>query len=162
MDFADRYFQLTNQNPYIQSVIRPTGTLVKKIPFTYDAVIGTAAVPLTLANGQISTYLSTLSDSDFVLTSISACMNQTANSDMKSNRNVSLQVLDTSTGKTFFSAAGVVSLVAGGGGFPLIGAAPRVIRPNTVLQLFGQNRDTTTDYYQMFVSLNGSRLFYDS
>jgi hypothetical protein len=159
-DFAQRYFELTNQDPYIQSVARPGQVIVKKMPFNYPAVIGSAAVPLSFANGAQSTTLITLADSDFVLTSLSASVNLTANSDMKFNRNLTLQIQDTSTGKFFFSQPTVVTLVAGGGGFPFIFPAPRVIRPNTGLLITAQNRDNVTNYFQMFVNLGGTRIFY--
>lgn len=159
-DFAQRYFDLTNQDPYIQSVARPGQTIVKKMPYEYGAVIGNAATPLTLANGALAATITTLADSDFVLTSLAACVNITANGDMKFNRNLTLQIQDTSTGKFFFSAPTVTSLVAGGGGFPFIFPAPRVIRPNTTLLLTGQNRDTAQNYFQMFVILGGTRIFY--
>lgn len=159
-DFAQRYFELSNQDPYIQSVKRPGATIVKKMSYVYDTTIGTAAQPLTLANGALTVNLTMLADSDFILTYLSACMNLTANGDMKSNRNLTLQILDTSTGKLFFSQPTVTTLVAGGGGFPFIFPAPRVIRPNTTLQLTGQNRDVLQDYNQMFVALGGTRIFY--
>lgn len=159
-DFAQRYFELTNQDPYIQSVKRPDQVLVKKMPYAYEAFIGTAAVPLTFANGAQVATLTTLADSDFVLTSLAASVNITANGDMKFNRNLTLQILDTATGKSFFNVPTVVTLVAGGGGFPFLFPAPRVIRPNATLILTAQNRDTGQDYNQMFVALGGTRLFY--
>jgi hypothetical protein len=158
-DFAQRHFDLTNQDPYIQSVARPGATIVKKMSYVYNVVIGTPQ-PLTFASGAINANLTTLADSDFVLTYLSACVNITANGDMKVNRNLTLQIQDTSTGKFFFSAPTVVSLVAGAGGFPFVFPAPRVIRPNTTLTLTAQNRDTAQDYNNMFVALGGTRIFY--
>jgi hypothetical protein len=159
-DFARRYFDLSNQDPYIQSVARPGQTIIKKMPYEYGAVIGTAAAPLTFANGALTATIITLADSDFILTSLAVCVNIAVNGDMKFNRNLTLQIQDTSTGKFFFSAPTVTSLVAGGGGFPFIFPAPRVIRPNTGLLLTGQNRDTAQAYNQMFITLGGTRIFY--
>ena len=50
--------------------------------------------------------------------------------------------------------------MAGGGGFPFIFPAPRVIRPNTNLLLTALNRDTAQNYVQMFLTLGGTRIFY--
>lgn len=161
-DFAQRYFELSNQDPYIQSVVRPGATLVKKMSYVYDTVIGTAARPLSLANGAVSVSLTTLADSDFALTWLSASVQTSVNSDMKFNRNLTLQILDTSNGKSFFSQPTVVTLVAGAGGFPFRFPAPRVIRPNVTLTLTAQNRDTAQDYFEMFVALGGTRYFYAS
>lgn len=164
--FAQRYFELTNQDPYIQSVARPGQTITKKMPYEYGVAIGAQTVNgllqpnLTLAAGAITTALATLADSDFVLSALSASVNISANSDMKFNRNLTLQIVDASTGKYFFSAPTVMALCAGGGGFPLVFAAPRVLRPNTILNVTAQNRDTGQDYLTMFVTLHGTRIFY--
>lgn len=154
--FAERYFDLSNQDPYIQSVIRPGQVLVKKMPYEYGAVIG----PSLVLNTPMQTTIVTLADSDFALTSLAVGVNQTANGDLKFNRNLTIQITDLSTGKPFFSAPAVTSLVAGGGGFPFVYVAPRVIRPNSGLQIIVNNRDTAVTYYQMFVTLGGTRLFY--
>jgi hypothetical protein len=159
-DFAQRYLDLTNQDPYIQSVARPGAVIVKKMSYVYNVVIGQPQ-PLTLAALTVNASLTTLADSDFVLTYLSACVNITPAGDMKVNRNLTLQIQDTSTGKFFFSAPTVMSLVAGAGGFPFVFPAPRVIRPNTTLQLSAQNRDTAQDYNNMFVALGGTRIFYE-
>jgi hypothetical protein len=159
--FDQRYFELSNADPYIQSVARPGQTIVKKMPYEYGVVIGSAATPLAVG-ATIQAMLITLADSDFILTSLAIGYNLTANSDLKFNRNLTIQIQDTSTGKTFFNVPTVTSLVAGGGGFPFIFPAPRVIRPNTGLLLTAANRDTITNYYQMFVTLGGTRIFYAS
>jgi hypothetical protein len=160
-DFADRYFALTNQDPYIQSVARPGQTITKKMPYNYGVVVGNATTPLTLFAGTITQTMITLADSDFVMSGLSAGVNITANSDMKFNRNITLQIQDLSTGKFFFSQPTVVTLVAGGGGFPLIYPAPRVIRPNSTLLFSAQNRDTAQDYLSLFITLCGTRIFYE-
>lgn len=168
MTYLDRYAELSNQDPYIQSVKRPGQNIVKKMPYAYQGIVGgplsptgVATTPLTLAAGAVQTTVSMQADSDFVLTSLAVCVNITTNGDMKFNRNLTLQIQDTSTGKLFFSAPCVTSLAGGGGGFPFIFPAPRVLRPNIVLLLTGQNRDTAVNYNAMFVTLGGTRIFYD-
>jgi hypothetical protein len=157
---AQRYFDLSNQDPYIQSVARPGQTIVRKIPYQYGVVVGTAVAPLSLANGPQTASIVTLSDSDFIVTDLSAGVNITANGDMKFNRNLTLQIQDQSTGKFFFNQPTVVTLVAGGGGFPFRFPAPRVVAPNVQLLVTMQNRDTTTDYFQGFITFGGTRIFY--
>lgn len=159
-DLQTRYLQLAASSDYLRSVIQPGREVVGFEYYAYNAVIGTAALPLSLANGAQQTTLETQADSDFVVTSLSACVNITANGDMKVNRNLTLQIQDTSTGKLFFSQPTVMTLVAGGGGFPFIFPSPRVVRANTTLLLTGQNRDTAVNYNQMFVSLGGTRIYY--
>lgn len=168
MTYLDRYAELSNQDPYIQSVKRPNQNIQKKMPYEYGAIVGgplsvagVATTPLALAAGPVQTAVQIQADSDFVLTSLAIAVNITANGDMKFNRNLTIQIQDTSTGKNFFSAPCVTSLVGGGGGFPFIFPAPRVLRPNIVLLITGQNRDANVNYNAMFVTLGGTRIFYD-
>lgn len=158
--FQRKYTEIVANSPYIASVRKPGRQIVGFETYIYNAVIGTAALPLTFANGAQTTTLETHSDSDFVLAYLSACVNISANADMKFNRNLVLQIQDTSTGKNFFSAPTVMTLCAGGGGFPFVYPAPRVIDANVTLLFTAQNRDTGQDYNQMFVSLGGTRIFY--
>lgn len=167
-NFAQRYADLSNEDPYIQAVRRPGQTILRTMPYEYGGIVGgplsaagVATTPLTLAAGAVQTTIGMLADSDFVLTSLAVSVNQTANSDMKFNRNLTIQIQDTSTGKLFFSAPAVTSLAGGGGGFPFIFPAPRVLRPNIVLLVTGQNRDTAVNYNAMFVTLGGTRIFYN-
>jgi hypothetical protein len=159
-DLQQQYLEILAATPYLASVRKPGRTIVNMETFVYNAVIGTTALPLTLANGIQTTTLETFSDSDFVLTYLSASVNITANGDMKFNRNLTLQIQDTSTGKNFFNLPTVMTLVAGGGGFPFVYPAPRVINANVTLLLAAQNRDTAQDYNQMFVAMGGVRIFY--
>lgn len=159
-DLQTRYLQLAAQSDYLRSILKPGRQVVDFQSYVYNAVIGTAALPLTLANGAVSTTLDIQADSDFAVTYLSACVNLTANGDMKVNRNLTLQIEDLSTGKVFFSRPTVFTLVAGGGGFPFVFVAPRVLNANTQLRLTAQNRDTANNYNQMFVALGGTRIYY--
>lgn len=159
-DFQAKYLQILADSPYIRSVAKPGRVIVGMETYVYNAVVGTAAIPLTLANGAVQATLDTQADSDFVLTYLSASVNIASNGDMKVNRNLTLQIQDTSTGKLFFNVPSVMTLVAGAGGFPFIFPAPRVINANTTLLFTVQNRDATQDYNQAFISLGGTRIFY--
>lgn len=162
--FDQRYFELSNQDPYVQSVRRPGGVIVKKMPYDYGATIGGPApdTPLTFAAGAVNEVMTTLGDSDFVLSSMSASVNATVNGNMLFNRNLTLQIQDLSSGKFFFQVPTVVELVTGGGGFPFEFVAPRVMRPNSSFLLTAQNRDTAQNYNAMFVTFHGTRYFYAS
>lgn len=153
-----KYLELLSNSPYIASVRKPGRTIIGMETYVYNVVVGTAG-SLTLGT-DVQATLETQSDSDFVLSYLSACVNITANGDMKSNRNLTLQIQDTSTGKLFFNVPTVMTLVAGGGGFPFIFPAPRVINANATLLFTVRNRDATTNYNQAFLSLGGTRIFY--
>jgi hypothetical protein len=70
-----------------------------------------------------------------------------------------IQITDTGTGKTFFSSPTLFGLVMGSGGLPFYLPAPRVVAPNTNLQinisyLAGA---AAADFY---VNLLGARIYY--
>ena len=162
LDFDQSYLNVIASTPYIQSVARQGRQIIKLETFTYNVVIGTAATPLTLANGNVTATLTTQADSDFAFAYLSGGVNIAANGDLKFSRNVTLQIQDQSTGKLFFNQATVMQNVMGGGGFPFVFPAPRVILPNASLLFTARNRDTLQDYNQMFLALTGTKIYYAS
>ncbi len=154
--FEQKYFEWLQSTPYIQSVKRPGREIINLETYTYDVEIGG---PLNL-NVDVQNTLTTHADSDFVFAQLSGCVNITANGDMKYNRNLTLQIQDQSTGKLFFSQPTVLTLVAGGGGFPFNFPSPRVVAPNASLLFTVRNRDTSQNYNQVFLALQGTRIFY--
>lgn len=159
-DIEDRYLSLLLNSPYIADVVRPGQTPIKVETFVYNVSVGTAAAPLTLAAGAISANMVTQADSDFVIAYLSGGVTLTAAGDMKFNRNLTLQIQDLASGKFFYSAPMLMALAVGGGGFPFQFMAPRVIRPNSTVQFTAQNRDTTQDYFQMQLTVTGTKLYY--
>lgn len=155
-DLAAAYLALTNQDPYVQSVARPGQTIVKRIPFQYGVLISN----ITLAGGAVTAPMTTLADSDFVFQTLSAGAQPTATTAVFYDRNLLLQIQDTSNGKFYFSQPSLMALVTGGGGFPFVFPAPRVIRPNSTLLFTATNRDVSTDYFAMYLTLGGTRIFY--
>lgn len=159
--FQAKALEIVASSAYINAIRRPGRRLVGIRPYIYNVTVG-AQTPLTLANGLVTQTIDTQADSDFALAYLSACVNISVNGDMKVNRNLLLQITDTTTGKNWYNIPTVMTLVAGGGGFPFVYPAQRVIPANTTL-LFGvQNRDATQDYNNAFLSLGGIRLFYAS
>lgn len=159
-DFAQKYLEVIASTPYLQSVARPGRQIVKLETFTYNVAIGTAAQPLTLANGSVTATMTTQADCDFAFAYLSGGVNITANGDLKFNRNLTLQIRDQSTGKLFFNQDTLMALVVGGGGFPYVFPAPRVVLPNASLLFTARNRDTATDYNQMSLALTGTKIYY--
>lgn len=161
-NIAQKYLDVIASTPYIQSVARPGRQIVKLETFTYNVVIGTAATPLTLANGSVTATLTTQADSDFAFAYMSGGVNISANTGLVYNADLTLQIQDQATGKLFFNQPTLYSLVCGAGGFPFVFPAPRVILPNASLLFTAKNRDTFQDYYQMFLSLTGTKIYYAS
>jgi hypothetical protein len=154
--FQRKYFEVLANSDYIRSIRKPGRELIGLRSYIYNVVVG----PSLLLNVPISTTLETQADSDFALAYLSASANQSANADMQFNRNLTLQIQDLSTGKLFFSAPTVMTLVTGGGGFPYVFPVPRVVNANSQLLFTVNNRDTAVNYNQAFLSLGGIRLFY--
>lgn len=155
-----KYLEILGSSPYIASVRKPGRTIIGMETYVYNVVVG---APFSLLyNVDVRAQLQMQADSDFVLSYLSGCVNINPNGDMKSNRNLTLQIQDTSTGKLFFNQPTVMTLVCGGGGFPFIFAAPRVIDANTTLQFTVRNRDSAQNYSQAYLSLGGTRIFYAS
>lgn len=159
-NLQDAYMAILAARPYLKAVLRPGQRLVGIMSYTYNVTVGSVATPLTLAAGPISASIETHADSDFAISDISACLRTGANGDMKVNRNVTLQIEDLQTGKRFYNRPTVLGLVSGGGGFPFVWPATRLVRANSPIQFTAQNRDTATDYLDLFVALGGTRLFY--
>ena len=159
--FETRYLQLLQNSPYIQSVARPGMQIARINYYAYNIIIGSAAVPLVAGVPQQGT-ITTQSDSDFAVTYLSACCENAANGPMSFGNNLTLQIQDTSTGKFFFNQAAPLILVSGGGGFPYVFPAPRVVNPNSGLLITALNRDTNVSPIGCYVAMHGVRIWYAS
>jgi hypothetical protein len=96
-------------------------------------------------------------DSDFAIAYMSG--SAVVSGAVVTNPVATIQLTDTGTGKTFFSSPTLFSLVMGQGGLPFYLPAPRVVAPNTNLQvnisyLAGA---AAADFY---VNLLGARIYY--
>lgn len=164
-DFQSKYLQILTSSPYLANVLKPGRTVADVQYYAYNGVIGFAAsgVNLLPAVPQTETF-DTQADSDFVLTFISAAVQETTGGPMAYNDNVALQIQDLSTGKFFFNVPTVIGLVTGAGGFPFVLPAPRVFNPNTAIAVSATNRDTIVNagagLVNLFYAFHGSRIFY--
>lgn len=157
------YLDILNASPYMRSILQPGRRAVEVAYYCYNGQIGNAAVPLAPLVPQ-SVFFDTQADSDFAVTFMAAAVIETTNGAAMYNDNVAIQFTDTSTGKSFFNVPTVMGLVTGGGGFPYVLPAPRVIRPNTTLQVTAINRDTIVNGgagpVSLYWALHGTRIFY--
>lgn len=162
--FQTKYQQIVNASPYIQSVKRPGEEIDRTSYYAYNTVIGAASQPaivLTL-NTARTLVIETQADSDFVCAGLSAAVqNSLVNGgSLVVGRDVTLQIQDLGSGKNFFSAPTIISLVTGAGGFPYLFPSPRVLKPNTQLAVTVMNRDTANAYENVFVAIHGTRIWY--
>lgn len=162
-ELQTRYLDVLNNSPYMKSILQPGRRAIEIEYYCYNGQLGTAATPLAPNVPQTVTF-DTQADSDFAVTFMTGAVQEITNGAMIFNDNVALQITDTSTGKTFFNAPTVMGLVTGAGGFPFVLPAPRVIRPNTTIQVSATNRDTVVNGgagpVTLFFALHGTRIFY--
>lgn len=164
-ELQSRYLDVLNNSPYMKSILQP-GKRANEIEYyCYNGQLGTAAVPLAPNVPQTITF-DTQADSDFAVTFMTGAVQEITGAGMAFNDNVAIQFTDTSTGKTFFNRPTVMGLVTGAGGFPFVLPAPRIIRPNTTIQVTAINRDTVVNGgagpVTLFYALHGTRIFYQS
>lgn len=164
-NFQQMFLAQLAASPYMASVLTPGRAVADLQYYAYNGRIGADAVPL--ANGVAQTaQFDTQADSDFLLTFISACVQEVANGAMAYNDNVALQIQDLSTGKLFFNVPTALSLVAGAGGFPFVLPAPRVFNPNTAIAVTAINHDAIINGgagpVGVYFAFHGARIFYAS
>lgn len=158
-EFQARYLEILKGSPYIQSVAKPGRQIVNIEYYSYNTRIGTVAAPLLNGVAQTST-IETQADSDFVIAYTSFCSQDIDNASLSFNQTFLLQMQDQSSGKFFYNVPVLSSLVAGGGGFPFVNPAPRVLNPNTNLLVSVTNQNPNINPVGAFIALHGQRIYY--
>jgi len=153
-DFERRVLDVVQSASYIDAVRRKDQKILAIDYFAYNVNI--ADVPA--ATGTGSGIIQVQSDSDFALVYMSAGVTDQVPA-FVANPMALAQVTDTGSGKTFFSAPALFGLVFGGGGFPFLLPAPRVVAPNTNIKIDVSNFSAAT-VYDFYFSLMGARIYY--
>jgi hypothetical protein len=151
-EFQRRLLDAVQTGDWIASVAKANKTILNIDFYNYNTTIGPVASGATgAATIQIQ------SDSDFALCYMSGAA--VVNNNAINTPYTTLQITDTGTGKTFFSAPTLFQLVFGTNGLPFYLPAPRVVTPNTNLQinLTNVNSAAATTY---FINLFGARIYY--
>lgn len=154
-DFQRRLLDAVQNSAWIAAVARKDREILGIDYYTYTSpsIAGLAVGATTQVVIPIQ------SDSDFALTYMSGSV--VVGGVVVNNPVSTLQITDTGTGKTFFSAPTLFGLVMGSSGTPFYLPAPRVIAPNTNINLSVTNvaGAGAADY---FMSLLGARIYYAS
>lgn len=159
MNVAERRLMANNQfTPWIMAYARPGKKPQIIDPFAYNGSLN-AQLGNSLATGSTDQFVIPIqSDSDFLLTNMSGVLIDPVSHEALSPRDVTVQITDTGSGKTFFSDYTNFSLVFGLAGFPFMVPAPRLIAPNTNIQVsITNNSGATVDVYCSFF---GARIYY--
>lgn len=158
-----KYLEILNGSPYMDAVRKPGREIVDVQYYAYNIRVGSVATPLANGVPQTASF-ETQSDSDFVVSEISAAVQAVNNGAMLYNANLALQITDLSSGKLFFNRPAAIALVTGAGGFPFVLPAARVWNPNTSIAVQATNRDALINAgagpVGLFLAFHGTRLFY--
>lgn len=160
-EFQRKYLDILAQSDYISSVARPGKKILNIDYYAYNARIGTDAVPVAATGGVGQAQVQIQADSDFVLSYISGGAQQTANDTINSAQSILVQMTDTGSGKKYFNQPTLLPIMAGQGGYPFMLPAPRVLNPNTILQIDVQNL-MNISFVGIFFAFHGARIFYAS
>lgn len=158
-DFERRLLDVMQNSNYIAAVARSNANILGIDTFSYNLGPnqGLAAVP---ALGSASALAQIQADSDFALTYMSASVVQAGV--INTLPVATIQVTDTGTGKTFYSAPTLIGLVTGNLGFPFLLPSPRVIAPNVNLKVDVTNVVAGAVAMDFFITFIGARIYYGS
>lgn len=151
-EFQRRALDIAENSAYLAQYARKNAKVIGIEYYAYTTTIAAA-----VQNVARQALIQIQSDSDFVLTYMSATSFNTATG-ATVPINGTCQITDTGSGKTFFSAPTPFSLVFGQGGFPFLLPAPRVFSPNTNVKFDATNLGATT--VDLYLSLFGARIYY--
>lgn len=152
-DFQRRALDIAQSSTYLKEFAREGKDILGIDYFVYNTTF------LSLLTGVTQTNLVQIqSDSDFVLTYLSASMLTTATQVAQTFMSATVQIQDTGTGKNFFNQVSLAGLIFGTGGYPFLLPSPRVIAPNTNVKFDVTNLLATT--CDMYISMQGARIYY--
>lgn len=157
-EFQRKYLDILKQTDYISAVARPGREIVSIDYYAYTATIGTPAAPVAIG-GTRQALVQIQADSDFVMTAIAGGSQPLIANAITYTAPVLFQLTDTGSGKRYFSAPTPMASVAGSGAFPFVLPSPRVLQPNTILQIDVINVGAAT-IDQISFAFHGARIFY--
>lgn len=150
--YETRALEIAQQSNFLASVAREGQKIVKIDPFGYNGQIGSVAVPVAANGGVGSVIIPFQADSDFVIQEISA--------DALGTTQLTVQIQDTGSGRTFFNEPTLLSLMSGPGAFPFLLPTPKVVAPSTNLLVSITNLDPVNACTGAFFSFQGGKIFY--
>lgn len=156
MNQRDRYILNTvNSSTWLANFVRANQKLVNIEPYSYTGLISGI-----LTNTSGSTVIPIQADSDFVCIETTGAVYDTTDATILPSPLATVQVTDTGTGKTFFSDFTLFVMVFGVAGYPYYMPTPRILSPNTNIQVNVNN--FSADTYSVYVAFQGARLYYAS
>lgn len=153
-EFERRLLTSIAQNSWIATIAKQDANIIGIEYYNYNTIS-----PFTIAAGATGVQLIQIqSDSDFGMVYMSGVA--VSAGVVVTNPNALLQIQDTGTGKTFFGNPTLFPLVMGVGGIPFYLPAPRLVSPQTALQVTITNQ--TAGSLDFYVNFLGARIYYGS
>lgn len=153
--FETAYIRKLSSEGDIADYVRPGQHLTGIEPYWYNAQFDN----FTDSSVVSSALIPTSADSDFLCTDVSAEARLSGAQTMDPMPLIFNQITEQWNGKTWFNVALITRIFAGAAGFPARLQVPRLLQPNSVLQLDAQPFDNRYDTY--WVSFSGVRLYYE-
>lgn len=153
-EFERRLLDTVQNSTWIAAVARPNQKILGIEYYNYNTMFSQIAVAATVQN-----VIQIQSDSDFAMSYMSGSAVDLVVGAVQNQPVATIQITDTGSGKTFFSAPTLFNLVMGSGGLPFYLPAPRVVAPNTNLQI-SINNVAAARAQDFYVNLLGARIYY--
>lgn len=163
-----RLLDVVKANSYISTFADPNKTVLGLEYYAYS--IDKVALALN-ETAELDFPLIMDSDSDFVIMSLCAGAVVSApaiadptngNRIVEYSPSIVLQILNESSGKTFWDSPTPLPLVCGTGGFPYQFVSPRVIRPRTTIQVSVQGVVPGPVFSAFYFTMHGAKIYYAS
>lgn len=143
---------------YVATFADPARRIVDIEPWSYVIDGETLTANITAAAPQ--TFLTPMAgDADFVMSATSGFARAQGSTVMIVNAAVLVQILDLSSGRTFFNQATPLPFLAGAGGFPYLLPGPRVIKARSTLKTTALSAQVQT-FTGFYMAFHGARIWY--
>lgn len=119
---------------------------------------GAPALPAAMANPQTQTVLIE-ADSDFEWITSNGYATTAATAAGVVNANVNLTFKDGATSRQLSSSPYSWGSAMGNNGLPFVLPIPRIFKAKSPVTVTGQNYDSTTNYFNPFVTMHGRKIF---
>lgn len=158
--FWTQLLDMVEYTDYIATFCDPDRQILEIEPYTYTVDGNALSANITMTAPQVfNTQME--GDSDFVLTYLSAFGRVNAETALRVNPALLVQIAEVTTGRTFFSGPSPLPMVAGQGGFPFLLTGPKVIRARSRLQIT-VTAAQAVQWSGFYFCYHGARIWYGS
>lgn len=156
--FWTQLLDLVEYTDLIATFADPSKTIVDIEPYSYtiDGDALTANITATAAQSFITQMQG---DADFVMTATSGFGRAQGSTALLVNAAILVQILDQSSGRTFFDQPTPLPFIAGQMGFPYLLPGPRVIKARSSLKTTAISCQVQT-FTGFYLTFHGARIWY--